>query len=389
LLAAFLPMHMYLAQYVTNEMLAATLATATLYVCLRLLKSDTPRVSQFAWLGFTLGAAMLAKATTVLLLPIAIAAIAGKLAYARVRLAISLRNLGLLLAICLTVCGWHYARIWLRFGTPLLGNWDVVSGFTWWQDPGYHTATDYLRFGRSLVHPLFSGFAGFADGIYSTLWGDALCGGASSLSFAWNRQPMVAGYLWAMIPTALILVGVVAAIVRFIRKPSGQLFVLIGFWAVLVLGLIFMTLKVPSYAQAKAFYGLSALTPLCFFGALGWETLTPGGARLRFVLGVLVLVWAMNSLATHWIVPSVSQHLYAVKALGAQGNIDRATAEAAKAVEADPSNATARGFSALSLSELGRDEEAIKEAERAIELNSADSGAHLQLAISLKRSDTE
>src|SRR5437867_4288747 len=109
LLAAFLPMHVYLAQYVTNEMLAATLATATLYACLRLLKSDTPSASQFAWVGFTLGATMLAKATTVLLLPIAIAAIAGKLAYTRARLAISLRNLGLLLTICLTVCGWHYA----------------------------------------------------------------------------------------------------------------------------------------------------------------------------------------------------------------------------------------------------------------------------------------
>src|SRR5207247_7972131 len=146
-------------------MLAATLATATLYVCLRLLKSDTPRLSQFAWLGFTLGAAMLAKATTVLLLPIAIAAIAGKLAYARVRLAISLRNLGLLLAICLTVCGWHYARIWLGFGTLLLVNWDVVSGFTWWQDPGYHTATAYLRFGGPLVHPLLSRSTAFAPGV--------------------------------------------------------------------------------------------------------------------------------------------------------------------------------------------------------------------------------
>jgi hypothetical protein len=50
-------MHLYLAHYVTNEMLAAALATATLYLCLRLLKSDTPRVSQFAWLGLAMGAA--------------------------------------------------------------------------------------------------------------------------------------------------------------------------------------------------------------------------------------------------------------------------------------------------------------------------------------------
>jgi tetratricopeptide (TPR) repeat protein len=240
-----------------------------------------------------------------------------------------------------------------------------------------------------LVHPLFSGFAGFGDGIYSTLWGDALCGGASSLTLAWNRQPMVAGYLWALIPTALILTGAVAAIVRFIRKPSSELFVLLGFCGVLVLGLIFMTLKVPSYAQAKAFYGLSALTPLCFFGALGWKTLTHGSRRLRFVLGMLILVWAMNSFATYWIVPSVAQHLYAAKALGIQGKIDHAAAEALKAVQTDPSNATARGFHALSLSELGRDEEAIKEAERAVELNPGDSAAHLSLALSVKRSDPE
>jgi tetratricopeptide (TPR) repeat protein len=389
LLAVCLPMQLYLAHYVTNEMLAAALATTTLYLCLRLLRSDTPRASQFAWLGLALGGAMLAKVTCVLLLPILIAAIAGKLAYARAPIAISLRHLGLLLAICFAVCGWHYTHIWLRFGTPLVGNWDVISGFPWWQDPGYRTAADYLRFGRSLLNPLFCGFAGFGDGIYSTLWGDGLCGGTASVNVAWNQQLMAAGYLWALVPTALILVGVGVAITQFIRKPSSELFLLIGFCTVIPLGLIFMTLKVPSYAQVKAFYALSALTPLCFFGTLGWETLTHRRARLRLALGALLLVWAMNSFATYWIVPSVPQHLYAVKMLGFQGKIDRAAAEAIKAVEADPSNAAARGFHSLALNELGRDEEAIKEAERAIELNPDDSAAHLDLAISAKRSDPQ
>jgi tetratricopeptide (TPR) repeat protein len=167
------------------------------------------------------------------------------------------------------------------------------------------------------------------------------------------------------------------------------LFLLIGFSAVIVLALVFMTLKVPSYAQAKAFYGLSALAPLCFFGALGWETLTRGRARLQFILGALVLFWAVNSFATYWIVPSASQHLYAVKALGAQGNIEGANAEAVKAVQADPSNATARRFHALGLRELGHDEEAIKEAERATELNPTSSAAHSDLAILLGRSHQE
>jgi tetratricopeptide (TPR) repeat protein len=389
LLAVCLPMQLYLAHCVTNEMLAATLTTATLYLCLRLLRSDMLRPSQFAWLGLALGGAMLAKVTGILLLPIIIVAIAGKLAYARAPVAISLRNLGLLLAICFAVCGWHYAHIWLRFGTPLVGNWDVISGFPWWQDPGYHTAADYFRFGRSLLTPFFSGFAGFADGIYSTLWGDGLGSGIASVHVAWNQQLMAAGYLWALIPTALILVGVGVAIVQFVRKPSSELFLLIGFCTVIALGLIFMTLKVPSYAQVKAFYALSALTPLCFFGTLGWETLTRRHARFRLILGALLVVWAMNSFATYWVIPSAPQHLYAVKTLGPQGKIDRAAVEATKAVEADPSSAAARGFHSLALNALGRDEEAIKEAERAIELNPDDSAAHLDLAISAKRSDPQ
>ena len=97
----------------------------------------------------------------------------------------------------------------------------------------------------------------------------------------------------------------------------------------------------------------------------------------------------MNSFAVYWIVPSATQHLYAAKALGTQGQIDRAAAEALKAVEADPSNGIARGFHALSLSELGQDEEAIREAEQAVELNPANSGTHLDLAICVKRSDQE
>jgi tetratricopeptide (TPR) repeat protein len=299
------------------------------------------------------------------------------------------RNLGLLVAMCFVVCGWQYARIWVRFGTPLVGNWDAISGFRWWQYPGYHTAFDYVRFGRSLVHPLFSGVAGFADGVYSTLWGDALCGGASSLTVAWNQQPLVAGYLWALIPTALIVIGAVVAIIQFVRKPSSELFLLLGFSAVLMLGLIFMTLKIPSYAQAKAFYALSAITPFCFFGAFGWETTTHVNKHLRFVLATLVLVWAMNSFATYWITPSVAQHLYAAKALAVHEQIDLANAEAARAVQVDPLNATARGLHALGLSELGDDAEAVKEAERAVRLAPMDSEAHLNLAIVAVRSDRE
>src|SRR5207253_5152156 len=129
------------------------------------------------------------------------------------------------------------------------------------------------------------------------LWMDGLCGGSAAVDFRtpWNYQLMLAGYLLAPFPTIIILTGAAVAVGRFVRKSSAESLLLLGLSATLLLGLIFMTLKVASYAQVKAFYALSILTPLCFFAALGWETLTRGRKRLQFGLGAILLVWALNS----------------------------------------------------------------------------------------------
>ena len=72
-------MHLYLAHYVTNEVLAATLATLTVYLCLRMLKNETLRAGQFLLIGLALGATILTKATGILLLPIAVVAILARI----------------------------------------------------------------------------------------------------------------------------------------------------------------------------------------------------------------------------------------------------------------------------------------------------------------------
>ncbi|HEX7516025.1 MAG TPA: tetratricopeptide repeat protein [Chthoniobacterales bacterium] len=386
-LAAFLPMQLYLSHYVTNETLAATLATASIYLGLRLFWTKDPSVSQFAWMGLCMGAALLTKATALLVvLPLFLAVIV-KLFAQRAPVAIWLRHFGTLCAVFGATCGLHYARIWYRFGTPVVGNWDVAAGFSWWQDSGFHTASDYARFGRSLVTPLFSGFGSFADGIYSTLWGDGLCGGVADLAYRppWNYNLMVSGYLLALAPTLLILVGAAVACWRFVRKPSVDLFVLAGSSGAVTLGLVFMTLKVASYAQVKAFYGLALLVPLCFFGAVGWEVVTRGRRFLQGALGVLLLVWAMNSFASFWIIHSASQYAYMGIKLGSARKLESAAAEANRAVEADPANATARRFLALVLNESGRATEALPQAQRAVELSPMDGACHLQLGMVLAR----
>jgi tetratricopeptide (TPR) repeat protein len=334
------------------------------------------------WLGLSMGAAMLTKATGVLLLPLLFLAMATKLTLQRLPVTIRLRNLGVTLGICFAVCGWHYIRIGLQSGTPFFG---MAGSFAWWQDPGYHTAADYIRFGRSLVSPLFSSFAGFADGIYSTLWGDGLCGGVPNLDVRtpWNYELMVSGYLLALPPTLMIVIGGVVAVCRFVSKPSPDWFVLLGLAGAVALAQFPTTLALASYAQIKAFYGLSALIPFCCFGAIGWDVLTRGRKALQLALGALLLLWASNSFASFWIRPSALQHIYAGQRLALAHKADAAASEAIKAVNSNPSNATARRFLASVFDTLDRPTEAREQAERAIELNPTDSMCRLQLAITL------
>src|SRR5437867_3167495 len=313
LIAAFLPMQLYLSHYVTNETLAATLVTAAIYLGLRALKSERESVLQYLWLGVCIGAAMLAKATSLLLIPPLLGALMIKLVQQRAPMFDWIRTFGMTIAAIFLTCGWHYLRIWRHFGSPIVGNWDPALGFPWWQDPGFHTASDYFHFGKSLIDPLFSGFNGFGDGVYSTLWGDGLGGGLSDMlsRTPWNYTLVIGGYLLAVIPTLLIVIGAAAAVYQTVRRPSPEWSLLFSLSAVVMIAVILMTLRVASYAQVKAFYGLSAVAPLCSFAAMGWEKLGSTHRFLRVALGTFLFFWAVNSYAAVWIRSSAAQHNYA------------------------------------------------------------------------------
>jgi len=385
--AAFLPMQLYLSHYVTNETLAATLVSAAIYFALRLFKSEAPSPWLFLTLGILTGAAMLAKATSVLLLLPLLGALVIKVGQERARLSQWFRAFGIFIAAAFAVSSWHYIRIWRHFGKPIVGNWEAAVGFPLWQDPGFHTSGDYFRFGRALFAPLYSGFNGFADGIYSTLWGDSLGGGLSgSLSRTpWNYSLATGGYWIALIPTALVLIGLGMAVYRFIRKPSDIWFLLIGFPAAIVVALIIMTLRVPSYAQIKAFYGLSAVIPFCCFLAIGCSALTMRWRMLQLPLAAIIVWFNIDNFASVWVRPTTGQHIYAAFRWLSQSQIDRAAQEAAEVGRNDPSNPEARCFQAAVLDQARLFDQAVAQAEQGLTLDVANGDCHLQLAITFAK----
>ena len=378
--AAFLPMHLYVSLYPTNETLAGVLVSASIYLALRMITSGTSSWQSYNLLGLLMGAALLTKATAILAVPFIVLALARQLACARASAAKWTTTLGSMVVIAALTCSWHYFRV-SKFGSPLVGGWDPVTGLVWWQDDGYHTISYFARFGESLVRPLFSVTASFMDGLYSTLWGDGLCSGVSDLLGRppWNYDLMCAGYLLSLLPTALLLIGAVTALAQLFRDLRSDVFIMVGLCLTLAVALLYFNLKVPCYASVKAFYGLCAVIPLGFFVATGWSIVTRGSRVLKSSIGVLLVVWAMNSFASFWIYNSVAQHIYAAMRRSMDEKPEAALTEAKKAIDADPSNAAARMALATVLEEAGQSGEALHQAEQATELAPLDGAAHLEL----------
>jgi hypothetical protein len=325
--AAFLPPNLNLAHYVTNEPLAALFATGAFYFLLRTLANE--KLNDYIALGAFLGLAMLAKFSSLLIVAGAAGALGlrvfqkslmqspppirwgegsrvrGSLHWQAVLRAVPNFWRGPLAAlICLLlVCGWHYIRVWINSGHPFIGNWESSSPFAWRQDPGFRVSEFYFKFGKAMVSPLFSSFHSFADGIYSTLWGDGLASGAARLTSRppWNYDWMNAAYLLGIGLSAFTIVGIVVAFVCFFRARSAQWVFILWSLGSFAAAIVFMSLRVPTYAQVKAFYGMPALVSFAAVFALGWKELIRRWPVLRYLMRTILLAWLACVAIAFWI----------------------------------------------------------------------------------------
>lgn len=303
LLGTSLPMQLYLAQYASNELASAAFASLAIWLALHVIAHRESRIAAHLALGALLGAALLTKFSTLLALAAVLAALGAQLvANDERRPRIWVRTLGAVVLACAAVAGWHYARVALHFGDPFVGNWDAAAGVAWWQDPGYRTAGDYLRFGESLTRPVFSAFHSCPDALYSTLWGDGLLGGSARVADAppWSYRLMLAGYWLAVLPSVAVLLGLALSLRDLVREPRAEWLLLLGLAGATGLALVGLSLRLPFYAQCKAFYGLQALVPFAAFGAIGLDLLARRLGRAGDVVWVLLGTWALCAWATYW-----------------------------------------------------------------------------------------
>jgi hypothetical protein len=359
-----------------------------------MLRRASSRAGEHAVLGAFLGLALLAKFSALVPLALCTSVLFAQRWLAGRRSAPEqLRLFGATFAVVLALCGWHYARVAAHFGgNPFVGNWDSASGYMWWQDPGYRVLEDYTRFGLALERPLQSAVASVPDALYSTLWGDGLIGGSgfAHVTPPWRIELMAAGYALALGPCAALLLGGALACVDFVRAPRAERLLLVAVLGGTLFLLLGLTLRLPYYAQAKAFYGLSALVPLAFCFALGFDALA---LRVR-ALAPLGAVWlaGFSLLAFASFFASAERlaedPMRAVTQRDAGGRITEANlalarGEPERAIEAlrsalaeDPDHPRAGPVLVKLLRDAGREEEALGAARAALRVDPYDPALH-------------
>jgi hypothetical protein len=311
--AGLLPMNVYMSAYVSNEPLNSFLVSLSLLLACDLLQRSELEPARILRLAGVLGLAILTKFTALVAVPLVAVFAAAKASLQNGRrFAHGAAVAGGLLAGTGLVGGWWYLRNWLLLGRPVVGNWDLPGNAAWWEQPGFHTLGYYTSFGASLQYPFFAGYHSFWDGVYSTFWGDGLVAGMIRLATrhaAWNYDFMMLGYWLALPATALLILGFGRGL-RFCVRADGldrrvAMSLLMAFLFALSFALLAITLRLPYYAQAKAFYTLSGVLPLALVAGLGlaWipERLTaPRWLPLRVLysgwLGTLACVIVMSFL---------------------------------------------------------------------------------------------
>ena len=269
LFAALLPMNIYIAAYFTNEGFHAALAAAALVWAVDILLREDFSLGRIAIFSVLVGLAVLTKFSGFLIAVPAGAALALRMCVDE-RSGRSGRLVGLLALVvpALAMAGWFYARNISAFGDPLMGNWNFSEpGKVWWSEPGFHTSAYYLSFGASLTQPFLSSYQSFWDSLYSTFWGDGLLagqGGIATRHALWNYSLMAAGYVLAVPATLLMFVGFVRGLgfaINDFEQRRRAVFALLAVVSLLCgFAVFWLTLSLPYFGQAKAFYALM-LTP--------------------------------------------------------------------------------------------------------------------------------
>jgi len=332
----FLPVHIYTAPMIGNEGLNTILCSVALLLLLRTLQTE--RVHFAAALGVTLGLGMLTKATTL----VYVGACAGVLALSALRSGRTRRaflNLSVVGGLVLVIAGWFYARSAWTYGTPFqMGRQYLFNRLVENRLPmGRRNLWAYLSFDPSIFgNPMF-----MAGPVLDSVWTGAFANTWYDSLGSWFLPATTRGIgrvilALAVVPTALVLLGMATALWRLRRGGWNDVLVsmLTAACAILAMFVVF-TFGNRLFAAVKASYMMPGIVPFSFFFALGLVTVVGWGrvaaalvlADLAALVAIIVPVYTYGLLyqlplgSPHWNTVAVVEYFAGFRDL-ARGRFD-------------------------------------------------------------------
>jgi tetratricopeptide (TPR) repeat protein len=191
---------------------------------------------------------------------------------------------------------------------------------------------------------------------------------------------MAAGYLFALVPTLIIIVGAVVLSVKLWRQPRPELVLIMGVAVLSVVVLAYYTVKVPSYAAAKMFYVMPVLLSLCVFAAMGLEAVSARAGRWRWPIYVLLAAWGVNAYASFWIRRNApATQILAARTLASEGQPAAAVDVVSALLAKDPRNPAALQLLAMASAQQNELARAESFARQALDCAPEDAEGHLLL----------
>jgi hypothetical protein len=277
LVAGTLPLDFSNAAYVSNEALHAALAAGALLAATVFVIDGRATPARIATLGAACGAAMATKYTAMSVTALVLGFVAWRmLALDRAGAGRTLAVVGGAAGVALLLAGWVYARNWIHFGDPVVWNLDGSLGFTYWQQPGFHTLAFFTSFGDVLAQPWFASFRSFWGGLYSTAWGEGIPPGGHTFQAPhalWNYELMALCYALAVPVTLCGVIGFVQGVRLSLGGPEPGVRIAVALSVAIVYALTFAlmlaALRYPAWLAVRCKYLLAAVPSACLLAALG------------------------------------------------------------------------------------------------------------------------
>lgn len=297
---AMLPVHTYSCQYFGNEPLLGILLSFLIFLIWPFVSAQQvrPEMKTFVLIGVVWGLALLTKMTAILMAPVILIVLSAHAFRMNLPVKMVLKNILIVFGLAMAISGWYYLRNYIALGNPFAGPLDHQRFIQWWQDPGYRTWEQVLSFGPSLLYPVYSGVGSFGDAVYSTFWLDGFNSGMSDF-VPWNIHWMTAGALLALIPSALILTGLIRVALK--KESVYRDAVLFSCGAILLFlaGMMDRFLNCSFYSAARSMYLLSLVPCFAILVAVGMKPFS----QKRIVRS---LVWGLFSC---WVFAAWSAYL--------------------------------------------------------------------------------